>query len=195
MFCLQWSMVCLSVLLFWLQVGSLLVQSRWLLSAATPFISLSTFPMPPSCMWMMEFVCCQLMSRHWWHAAACCSMCALGVPFSWEKMSFGQTSSFQWLGWCFDLTKPCAFVPQSKREKLLPLLDLLCKPCCKARTASGRAGSGPAALACRWAPMAQAHGWKPLYKILYKPRAVPRLVNLAQLANIIQCLAKAPVAL
>ena len=60
---------------------------------------------------------------------ACCGllfMCALGVPFSWEKMSFGQT--FQWLGWCFDLTKPCAFVPQSKREKLLPLLDLLCNP-------------------------------------------------------------------
>lgn len=59
---------------------------------------------------------------------ACCGllfMCALGVPFSWEKMSFGQT--FQSLGWCFDLTKPCAFVPQSKREKLLRQPEFGCR--------------------------------------------------------------------
>lgn len=44
-------------------------------------------------------------------------MCALGVPFSWEKMSLGQ--DFVWLGWCFSPSTLSSSVPEPKKTKLL----------------------------------------------------------------------------
>ena len=110
-------------------------------------------------------------------------MCALGIPFSWEKMKFGET--FVWLGWQFDL---CSFevrIPESKATKFLQNLRALCRAEKKVERRLVERIVGMLlwfAGGCWW-----LKPWlEPLYRILQKPRAVPRLVNIQQFGEIVR---------
>lgn len=112
-------------------------------------------------------------------------LCALGVPLSWEKLAFGKV--FTWLGWNFDLCALEARMPQQKSDKLLPQLATLCVPQAKLERRLVEKVIGLLvwfACGCPW-----LKPWlEPLYHILHKPKAVPRLVNLCQFAEIVAAL-------
>ena len=112
-------------------------------------------------------------------------LCALGAPLSWEKLAFGKV--FTWLGWRFDLCALEARMPQQKADKLLPQLSSLCVPQSKLERRLVEKVVGLLvwfASGCPW-----MKPWlEPLYHILHKPKAVPRLVNLCQFAEIVAAL-------
>lgn len=108
-------------------------------------------------------------------------MCALGVPFSWEKMSLGQ--DFVWLGWHFQLSTLRASVPEPKKTKLLPLLKVLCRSGGKPERRLVERVVGM--LVWLTSGLQWLRPWlEPFYQILCKPRATSRLLTLAQFAEV-----------
>ena len=104
-------------------------------------------------------------------------------------MSLGQ--KFIRLGWQFDLRNLRVTIPDKKKKKpqILPLLDQVCDPKAKLERRTVERVIGMLLWftgGCGWL---KPKPWlEPLYKILFKPRAIPRLVNFTQFLEIVQAL-------
>eukprot|EP00435_Cladocopium_sp_Y103_P043837 s2142_g12.t1 len=112
-------------------------------------------------------------------------MCAIGIPFSWEKMVLGR--EFAWLGWQFNVAELAVTIPLNKREKILPLLSSLFKPSSKVERKLVERVVGMLLWftgGCFW-----LKPWlEPLYRILHNPRSVPRLLTVTQFGEVLAAL-------
>ena len=111
-------------------------------------------------------------------ASACLAfLSALGVPLSWRKVHLG--SEIVWIGWRFCFKTATAALPSDKVVKILDLLQPLCVA--KAKVQRKHVEQVIGILIWYTTGASWLRPWlSAFYKLLYKPRAIPKKLSVQQ---------------
>ena len=111
-------------------------------------------------------------------ASACLAfLSALGVPLSWRKVHLG--SEIVWIGWRFCFKTATAALPSDKVVKILDLLQPLCVA--KAKVHRKHVEQVIGILIWYTTGASWLRPWlSAFYKLLYKPRAIPKKLSVQQ---------------
>ena len=111
-------------------------------------------------------------------ASACLAfLSALGVPLSWRKVHLG--SEIVWIGWRFCFKTATAALPSDMVVKILDLLQPLCVA--KAKVQRKHVEQAIGILIWYTTGASWLRPWlSAFYKLLYKPRAIPKKLSVQQ---------------